>query len=406
MSTTRIIFLFTFLFLAETLYGQNSKKALELYEEAESAYSDGRYKDAVTLLNESIQLNPGNMEAYALRGNAREILLDNNGALTDFSIYLDKFPEHRDLLLNRAVIRYKVGFYDQAIEDFKRLLTLPGGGETNSLFYKKQMSVDDKNPIVSLSQGNDHFSYIYNYIGLCYYKMKNAQSALTFFDTAISLNTREPDYYVNRGLSKEVLKDSTASLDYQAALKLSPNHVLAKHNLDALQQKKLQSMSLEERLSQTIGADSTMLYPYLERAQQRYEAKYYQGAIDDYDDALEIDPGNVEIWLGRGLAKEKLKDYKGAYSDYTKAIDLKEDYAKAWLNRGNVLLKQERYADAVEDYNVAITYNENYSAAFYNRAMARIKLKKNADACSDLNKAEALGMAIDDKVKSKACNPK
>ncbi|MBT1701392.1 tetratricopeptide repeat protein [Fulvivirgaceae bacterium PWU4] len=401
----RLIFLFVFpVMLSLSCLAQDKpKKPYELHEEAERAYNSGKYKEALALLDQCLKVNPGFMDAYALRGSVREQLQDNDGALTDYSIYLEKFPEHREVLINRAVLRYRIGFYDQAKEDFLKLLLLPSSGETNAIFYKQAMSVDDKNPMMTMTGQNNHASYILNYLGLTESKLKNFPQAKHYFDSAIRINATEPDYFVNRGLVKESLNDSTAINDYEQALKLNPRHTLANHNLKALRSKKEQTTSLEERLNQTIEADSTMLYPYLERAQQRYESKYYQGAIDDYSMALEIDPGNVEIWLGRGLAKEKIKDYKGAFSDYTKAIELKENFAKAWLNRGNVLVKLERYDDAIEDYNVALIYYADYPLAFYNRAMAHIKLKKNDLACADLKRAEELGMEVERKVKSKAC---
>jgi tetratricopeptide (TPR) repeat protein len=68
-----------------------------------------------------------------------------------------------------------------------------------------------------------------------------------------------------------------------------------------------------------------------------------------------------------------------------------------------VLVKLERYADAVEDYTVALLYKPDYSIAFYNRGLAKSKLKKNEEACSDLAQAEALGMKVESKVKSKVC---
>lgn len=399
----RPIFLFVFpVMLSLSCLAQDKpKKPYELHEEAERAYNGGKYKEALALLDQCLKVNPGFMDAYSLRGAVREQLKDNDGALTDYSIYLEKFPDHREVLISRAVLRYRIGYYDAAKDDFLKLLLLPSAGETNAIFYKQAMSVDDKNPMMT-AQGN-HASYILNYLGLTESKLRNFEQAKQYFDSAISLNATEPDYFVNRGLVKESLNDSTAIRDYEQALRLNPRHTLATHNFNALRSKLEQSMSLEERLNKTIEADSTMLYPYLERAQQRYESKYYQGAIDDYSMALEIDPGNVEIWLGRGLAKEKLKDYKGAFSDYTKAIDIKENFAKAWLNRGNVLVKLERYEDAIEDYNVALIYYADYPLAFYNRAMAHIKLKKNDLACADLKRAEELGMQIESRVKSKAC---
>jgi tetratricopeptide (TPR) repeat protein len=398
-------FFFFLVFLGSSLgttAQDKPKKPHQLHEEAESRYNEGAFNEALVLLNECLKINPGYMEAYPLRAGVKEQLRDLDGALTDYSIYLEKFPEHPDVLLSRAVLRFNLGFYDQAREDFRKILTL-SSDETNSLFFRKDMSVDTKNPVMTTT-GNRHSPVVYNYLGLIEAKLRNPQRAIVLLDSAIRLDPKEPDFYVNRGLTKEALGDSTAFIDYELALRLNPNHALALHNLEAYKSKKGQTMSDEERLTRTIGVDSTMLLPYLERAQQRYESGYYKGALEDYTQALRMDESNVEVWFARGLTKEKLKDYEGAFSDYTKAIGLKEDYAKVWLSRGNVLLKLDRYEDAIEDYNVALIYRGDYAPAFYNRAMAKIKLKQDAEACIDLKRAEDLGMKVEEKVKSKICD--
>ncbi len=376
------------------------KKAFQLYEEAEAAYNDDKYSAALPILNECLKLYPGYYDAYALRGSVKELLKDHEGALTDYSIFLEKFPEHLPVLMSRAVLRYKLGFYDQAKEDFFKLLTM-NPSETNTVFYRQNASVGDRNPVMTPESG--HKSYIYNYLGLTEAKLKDHATAIAFYDSALQLNPHEPDYFVNRGLSKEAVKDTTAAADYERALALNPGHTLARHNLKALQAKQGKTMTYEDRLTETIQADSTMLYPYLERAMQRFEGGYFQGAEEDYSRALEIDPNDEEIWLGRGLAREKLKNYQGAFSDYTKAIDLREDFFRAWINRGNVLFKLERYGDAIDDFNVALIYQSNYTPAIYNRAMAKAKMKNKTGACDDLKLAESLGMEIESRVKSRVC---
>jgi tetratricopeptide (TPR) repeat protein len=402
MNARLVIFvMFSFWFVRSNAQDK-PKKAYELHEEAEAAYNDGRYKVALQKLDECLKINPAYYEAYPLRAAVREQLKDNDGALVDYSIYLEKFPTHSEVLMNRAMLRYRIGFYEQSKEDFTALLKLPVT-ETNSVFYKRSMTVGDRNPMLTTSQGG-HKAQVYNYLGLNDAKLKNFQLAKADFDTAIILDGKEADFFVNRGLAKEALNDSTALEDYRAALKLNPYHTLAQHNLSALLAKKNPGNGKEDRLTRTIEADSTMLLPYLERAQQRFESKYYDGAIEDYTMALEIDSTNVDIWLGRGLAREKLKDFKGAFSDYTRAIGIRENYVKAWINRGNVLMKLERYHDAIEDYTVALVYNSSLAAAYFNRGMAKVKLKDNAGACPDIKKAEELGMAVDQKVKSKVCD--
>ena len=376
------------------------RKAFQIFEEAEAAYNDDRYGEALPILNECLKQYPGYYEAYALRGSVKELLKDHEGALTDYSIYLEKFPEHLPVLMSRAVLRYKLGFYEQAKEDFFNLLTM-NPSETNTVFYRQNATVGDRSPVMTPESG--HKSYIYNYLGLTEAKLKDHETAIAYYDSALKLNSGEPDYYVNRGLSKEAMKDSTAAADYEQALKLNPSHTLARHNLKAWQAKQGKTMTYEDRLTETIEADSTMLYPYLERAMQRFEGGYYQGAEEDYSRALEIDPRDEEIWLGRGLAREKLKNYEGAFSDYTKAIDLRNDFFRAWINRGNVLFKLERYSDAIDDFNVALIYQSNYTPAIFNRAMAKAKMKNKKGACEDLKLAESLGMEIEAKVKARVC---
>jgi tetratricopeptide (TPR) repeat protein len=342
-----------------TLHGQEKpKKPVQLYEEADELYGYGKYSEALVLLNECLKINAGFMEAYPLRASVREQLNDHDGALTDYSIYLEQYPEHPEVLLSRAMLRYKIGFYDQAEEDFKKILSLPSEA-TNTVFFKQDMSVGERNPAISTTN-QGHHATIYNYLGLIDLKLNKPKTALEYFDTAIKLDPREPDFYVNRGLAKEGLADSTAYVDYEVALKLNPNHTLANHNLQAAMAKGKVNISQEERLTKTIEVDSTMLLPYLERALQRYESGFYKGALEDYNHAIELSADDAEIYFARGLTKEKLRDFQGAFSDYTKAIELRENFLKAWLSRGNVLLKLERYNDAIDDYTVALIYESDY----------------------------------------------
>jgi tetratricopeptide (TPR) repeat protein len=402
MNFKPLLIMITLLLALQAWAQEKPRKAYQLFEQAEEVFNDGNFTMALALLDECLTQKPGYMEAYPLRANAKEQLNDLDGALTDYSIFLEEFPEHPDVLMSRGVLRYKLGFFDQAREDFQKVLRTESN-ETNSIFYKQNMSTDDRNPIITTS-GENHNPYVLNYLGLIEYKLDNPETAIIYFDSAIRAYPKDPDFYVNRGLAKEILQDSTSMFDYEMALRYNPNHTLAKHNLEALKAKKTQSMSIEDRLTMTIEADSTMLFPYLERAQQRYEAGYYEGALDDYNQAVALAPSNFEVLFARGLTREKLKDYEGAFSDYTKAIDFKEDYPKVWLSRGNVLLKLERYRDAIEDYNVALVYDANYSLAFHNRGMAKFKLKKDKEACADFKRAEELGLKVDGKLKSKVCD--
>jgi tetratricopeptide (TPR) repeat protein len=55
---------------------------------------------------------------------------------------------------------------------------------------------------------------------------------------------------------------------------------------------------------------------------KKNKAGDYQGAIEDYTKALEINPKNSYSYYNRGNSKSKLKDYLGAIEDFTKAIEI------------------------------------------------------------------------------------
>jgi tetratricopeptide (TPR) repeat protein len=388
-------------FLYNTASFAQDKRAdsKSLYEQGEAAHNAGNYKLALEYLNKCLKESPGFVDAYYTRGSAREQLKDLAGANTDYNIYLELKPDHPEALLSRAKVRYQLGLYDQAKTDFLKLLTLPAG-ETNTIFFNRSASASGSHQIMT-AQGAIK-PLLFNYLGLVETKLGNFKQAITWLDSAIN-QRKEADYYVNRGIAKEAMKDTTAMQDYQMAVSLRPDHALALHNIAVLKRKKGGQSSTEDDLEKAIESDSSMLYPYLERAYQRMEGGYYKGALEDYDRALQIENKDPEIWLNRGHVKEKMNDLKGAYSDYTKAIELDEKFEKAWLNRGNVLSKQGRLADAIEDYTVAIIHNSEYAAAFYNRAIAKQRAKQLGEACLDLQKAESLGLAVTEKMKKEIC---
>ncbi|MBA4055121.1 MAG: hypothetical protein C0490_10440 [Marivirga sp.] len=386
-----------------TSYSQAQEKRVDvrkLYEQGEEMYNNNNYTEALTLFNRCIQENPAFAEAYLSRAATREQLKDLQGAHTDYNIFLELKPDQPEALYNLAALRYQLGMYAQAKEKFLKLLILPPG-ETNTIYFKRSASSAGTNQITTAQSAIK--PQLFNYLGMVETKLKNYKQAIYWLDSAIRLEGRDPDYYVNRGIAKVALKDSSALSDYKKALVLNPEHVAARHNIAILKRDLGDSAESLDQLERAIESDSSMLYPYLERAYQRMEGGYYKGALEDYNRALEINDDDPEIWLNRGIAKEKTNDLKGAFSDYTRAIELNEKFEKAWLNRGNVLSKQGKYKEASEDYSVAITYNPEYAFAFYNRAIARQKLKLIAEACEDLRKAESLGQAVSERMKKEIC---
>ena len=73
---------------------------------------------------------------------------------------------------------------------------------------------------------------------------------------------------------------------------------------------------------------------HFNQGNEKYEAGNYQGAIDDWSKAIEVNPQGAGSYYNRGIAKDKLGDYQGAIADLTKTIEINPQYVDAYLNRG------------------------------------------------------------------------
>jgi tetratricopeptide (TPR) repeat protein len=390
-----------FFFISISSYAQNvaDHSATWFFEQAELALQRRDWYNAHLLFNNCLRKDPAMAEAYYSRGMAREQLQDNEGALTDYNIYLELKPLHYEALLTRGLLCFKLKRYEQAKKDFLKLLTVPQG-ETTTVFFRQDAFTSSVNKVFT-TQASDNKAYLYNHIGLTEAKLQNFKQAIIWYDSAINTQPQEADYYVNRGLARKLSGDHDGAIsDYRAALKLNPSHELALNNLLSSQEKTAAGAS---RMDELIEANPSLPYPYAERAFERMETKNWKGALEDYNKAIEIDSTNEEYVLNRGLVKEKLKDFAGAYEDYSKAIVFKPDYEKAWLNRGNLLSRQNKLKEAIEDYTIAIFYFSEFAAAYYNRGIAYHRLKQDDKACSDIRKAETLGITVEPSL-SKLCD--
>ncbi|BCL39596.1 tetratricopeptide repeat protein [Nostoc sp. MS1] len=61
---------------------------------------------------------------------------------------------------------------------------------------------------------------------------------------------------------------------------------------------------------------------YIERGNARYERKDYQGAVADYTQIIRLEPKNPRGYANRGLARQNLGDQQGAVADWQVALKL------------------------------------------------------------------------------------
>lgn len=114
-----------------------------------------------------------------------------------------------------------------------------------------------------------------------------------------------------------------------------------------------------------------------------------KGAIDDLSQAIRMNPNNVRAYGARGSFKLRAGDKKGAELDLKQSMTLNvddKDY-RAYFNRGKLRKALEDTKGAIIDFNKTLTINPNFALAYIDRGAARYALGDKKGAISDYDKA-------------------
>lgn len=136
-----------------------------------------------------------------------------------------------------------------------------------------------------------------------------------------------------------------------------------------------QKVDLASNASPTVSSTSqTSAQDFNNRGNDKYNKADYEGAVQDYNRAIELKPNDAEAYYNRGWAKYSLGDKQGAIADYTQAIKLKPDYADAYYYRGDAKYILKDKQGAIADYQKAADlYQKQGKSKDYQDALEKIQ---------------------------------
>lgn len=118
--------------------------------------------------------------------------------------------------------------------------------------------------------------------------------------------------------------------------------------------------------------------------------KNFQGAIDSYTRAIELDSNFIDAYLKRCEMRYKLGNNKGVLEDCYQVLRIDPRVAKAHYYQGRARYRLGYGQSAIDSYTQAIKCDRNYAQAHYYRALAYKEQKDTAVALEDLNTAAKL----------------
>jgi tetratricopeptide (TPR) repeat protein len=109
-----------------------------------------------------------------------------------------------------------------------------------------------------------------------------------------------------------------------------------------------------------------------QRGDEKFAKKNYDKAIEDYTEAIRLNPKYWSPYYGRGVAYYWKKNYDKAIKDYTEAIRLNPKNASAYIALGDSYSQRGNYDKALSDYAEAVRLNPKDTVA-QNRMTALAK---------------------------------
>lgn len=105
----------------------------------------------------------------------------------------------------------------------------------------------------------------------------------------------------------------------------------------------------------TAGAPATpQLATVLSKGQALLNLDQAEEALAQFDEALRLEPRNIEAWIKRGTALERLQRIDDAITSYDQAIAIDGSTATAYLFKAGVYNRQKKYAEALQCYEKAL----------------------------------------------------
>jgi len=124
-----------------------------------------------------------------------------------------------------------------------------------------------------------------------------------------------------------------------------------------------------ERLS--LGVRGRLANGHAELARQYQAVGWYDKAVREYDEALELCPDFPDIHHCRALCCRDAGDLAGAEASLRRALELNPAYVDAHVSLGWLLRKCGRPAEAVRAWQRALTLNPEHRLARLSLAQAK-----------------------------------
>jgi tetratricopeptide (TPR) repeat protein len=308
------------------------------------ARASADYSAAIGLFDESTKTATLNSNQFLQRGIAHHAMDDVERALSDYdeAIRLDtgNALAHVDrgilIATRKADMRKAIGDFDRAlalVPDNVDTLILRGNAYTSVGEHGRALA--DLDRAAALAPDNPRAFMVR---GLVNARLGDMQRAFTDYNMALSLDPKYVDALVNRAAIYSLNGNTEKALaDLDKAIELQPDHALANYNRGYANFARQDYDKAIADYTRAIKADARMSWAFNNRCLTRMVVgRELAEAVSDCDEALKLQPDNVQTRETRGFVFLKLGEKDIALREYNTALRTDPDRPLALYGRGLV----------------------------------------------------------------------
>lgn len=275
-------------------------------------YYQEDYQEAIATCNQVLQINPSNVDAYNNRGLNRCAMSEYKEAIADFNQVLAIDPYHAKALLNRGYSRMQLNDNWAAIKDFDQALQLD---PTSARLYLKQLADTlNQDPEIS-NNSNDKLIQGLLIQGNLRYEAKDYQDAIAIYTQVLNLDPTNTEAHNRRSTALSAVGEYEAAFQdlYQAA-----DTYLHEPSLLPQTESTVEPVNIEPSSPQT----ETTAAQFEEQGLEKLQQGDFLGAIEAFNQVLNLNINNAKVLVCRGLAYRQLADNLSAINDLKRALQL------------------------------------------------------------------------------------
>ncbi|XP_077200015.1 dnaJ homolog subfamily C member 3 [Paroedura picta] len=322
----------------------------------------GQLADALSHFHAAIEGDSDNYFAYYRRATVYLAMGKSKAAIRDLSRVVELKQDFTSARLQRGQLLLKQGKFDEAGEDFRRVLQSNPSEKEEADARSQLLKSDEMQTLCSQAQSAYHEGHYYTAIGFL-------DEVLDVSVWAADLRELRAECYIKEGEPGKSINDLKAasklkSDNTEAFYKLSIIHYqLGDHEPSLSEVRECLKLDQDHKECFSHYKQVKKLNKQIMSAEDLIQEGRYQDAIDKYKSVMKTEP-DVPAYATQ--AKERIchclsKDQQSveAIKICTEVLQLEPDNVNALKDRAEAYLLEEQYEEAIQDYEAAKEHNDN-----------------------------------------------